>query len=354
MNQEKFTKRELLKYVGDTSQLFGVKDYCINGGKVDGVRAVDIKNGTGLELTVLPDRALDLAYVSYKGMNLSYISSTGIVAPQYFNESGVGFLRNFCGGLLTTCGLTYVGAACNDNGEELGLHGRIANIPAEEVYAGTEWLDGTPVMKVKGHMREAGFFGENITLSREISVKYGENRIYIKDTVENNGFIEQPLMVLYHFNLGYPLLTEKSYLIAPSISVVPRDEEAKKGIGEYGIFQAPTPEYNEQVFYHDLKTDDNGKTFAAIINPMEQIGVAIRFDKNQLGRFTEWKQMGEGEYVVGMEPSNCHVEGRAKARADGTLEFIKPGEKRSFDLEVQVIDGDVEIQQFTDIVKQIR
>jgi hypothetical protein len=312
---------------------------------------VDMKNGVGLELTVLPDRALDIANVSYKGMNLSYISSTGIVAPQYFNESGTGFLRNFFGGLLTTCGLTYLGAACNDNGEELGLHGRISNIPAEEVFAGTEWIDGTAVLMVKGRIRETRFFGENIILSREISVKYGENRIYIKDTIENNGFKEQPLMVLYHFNMGYPLLTEKSYLIAPSISVVPRDEEAKKGLGDYGTFQAPTPDYNEQVFYHDLKTDSNGKTFAAIINPIEQIGVAIRFDKNQLGRFTEWKQMGEGEYVVGMEPSNCHVEGRAKARADGTLEFIKPGGKRSFDLEVQVLDGDAEIRELIDTVK---
>lgn len=81
-------------------------------------------------------------------------------------------------------------------------------------------------------------------------MKYGENRIYIKDIVENNGFNDQPLMVLYHFNLGYQLLTDKSYLITPSKSITPRDDEANKGIDEYYTFQAPTAGYNEKVFCH--------------------------------------------------------------------------------------------------------
>lgn len=345
MNKEIFNKRELLKYVGDPSQLFGVRDYNFNGGKAQGVRGIDIRNGAGLELTVLPDRGLDIAYLNYRGINLSYISSTGIVAPQFFNESGSGFLRNFYGGFLTTCGLTYVGAACNDQGEKLGIHGRIANIPAEEVYAGTEYVDGVPVMKVKGLVREAKFFGENITLHREISINYGENTVRIKDVVENNGFRVEPLMILYHFNLGYPLLTGDSYLIVPSINVIPRDKEAEKGVSQYSIFQTPTPGYHEQVFYHNLRADDAGKTFAALINPLLKLGIAIQVDKTQLCRFTQWKQMGEGEYVLGLEPSNCHVEGRAKARQDGTLEYIKPGEKRSFDIELRIIDGDEEINK---------
>jgi hypothetical protein len=345
MRRQEYIKRELLKYVGNTSQVFGIKDYCLNGGKADKVRAVDLKNGTGMELTVLPDRGLDIAYLGFKGVNFSYMSSTGIAAPQYFNVSGSGFHRNFYGGFLTTCGTTYAGASCKDNGEELGPHGLISNIPAEEVYAGTEWVDGSPVLKVKGKLREARFFGENIIMSREISINCGENKISIKDTVENNGFRSEPLMILYHFNLGYPLLTDKSYLILPSANVAPRDKEVEKGIGEYKFFQYPTPEYKEQVFYHDLKTDDTGRTFAALINPGEQAGVAIRFNKNQLCRFTQWKQMGEGEYVLGLEPCNCHVEGRAKAREDGTLQFIKPGEIRNFEIEIEIIDGMDEINQ---------
>ena len=55
--------------------------------------------------------------------------------------------------------------------------------------------------------------------------------------------------------------------------------------------------------------------------------------------------MGEGEDVLGLEPSNCYVEGRAKLRQDGTLEYIKPGEKRNFDIELRIIDGDEAINK---------
>ncbi|NSW89149.1 MAG: aldose 1-epimerase family protein [Firmicutes bacterium] len=350
MYKNNLDRREILKYIGDTSQLFGVKNYRFTGGKADGVTAVDVKNGTGLEFTVLPDRGLDISYLTYKGVNLSYISKTGIVAPQYYNEEKLEFLRSFFGGLLTTCGLRYAGAPCKDAGEELGLHGRISNTPAEEVYSGTEWIEGTVVMKVGGKVREARVFAENIVLHREISTYYGENKIYVNDTVENYGFREEPLMLIYHFNLGYPLLSSKSYLLAPSINVVPRDEEAAKGIDSYNKFQLPTPGYNEQVFYHDLKADEKGRTFAALINPIQQLGVAIWFNKNQLYNMTQWKQMGEGEYVLGIEPCNCHVEGRAKARKDGVLQFIKPGEIRHFDLEIEIVEGMERIQELEELL----
>ena len=44
----------------------------------------------------------------------------------------------------------------------------------------------------------------------------------------------------------------------------------------------------------------------------------------------EWKMMGEGMYVVGVEPANCRVEGRVKERERGTLEMLDPLEKRNY------------------------
>jgi hypothetical protein len=338
MNNEQ--KREMLKHVGDASQLFGIKDYRLNGGRADSVRAFDVRNGSGLDFTIVADRALDIANLSYKGINLSYISKTGIVAPQYYNEKGLGFLRSFYAGFLTTCGMTYMGAPCNDNDEELGLHGRLSNSPAEEVSAGTDWEGDSGVMRIRGKVREAGVFAENLVLTRDIKCSYGENTIYIDDVVENNGFNEEPLMMLYHFNLGYPLLSSKSYLATPSVSIVPRDEDASGGVGECKRFQVPTHGYREQCFYHDLEASEDGKTYAALVNPIQKIAAVIRFNKRQLPRLIEWKMMGEGEYVLGIEPANCHVEGREKARREGELQYIKPGEKREFNLEICIVEGE--------------
>lgn len=345
MGKIDLNKREILKYVGDFSQVFGTKDYTLSGGKSQGVRAIDLKNGSGLEFTVLPDRGMDIAWLSYKGSNISYISKTGIVSSEYYNEAGTNFFRNFFAGFLTTCGLMNVGSPSIDNGENFGLHGRISNTPAEEVYAGTEWIDGKPVLKVRGKMREAQVFGENLIFNREITCVCGDNKLTIKDTLENNGFRKEPFMLLYHFNMGYPILDEHSYLEVPSLKVEPRDEEANKGLQSYNVFQKPTPNYLEQVFYHDLKATKNGNTCIALMNEELGLGVAIRFNKNQLFNLVEWKQMGEGEYVVGIEPCNCLVGGREDAKNKGVLEYLDPGEVREFEIEVEILDGAADISR---------
>ncbi len=337
------TKRRMLRYVGDFSQLFGIKEYTLSGGRADGVKAFDVKTGAGLEFTVVADRCLDIAGLSFKGTNCSYLNKTGIVSPTYYEKDGDGFLRNFFGGFLTTCGLRNVGVPCEDEGESFPLHGRIANIPGEEVSATTEWIDGIPVLTISGKMKEARMFGENLVLSRKITCRYGENKIHIQNTVENLGFKREGIMLLFHFNLGYPLLDEDTILVTPTVKLTPRDAEAEKGKELFSQFQKPTPEYAEQVFYHGLNADEAGKTSVALINRKLEIGAALHFNKNQLKNFIQWKQMGEGEYVLGMEPANCLVGGRADARKNGTLEFIEPGEIRNFDLEVEVVNGTLNI-----------
>jgi len=299
MEYKNVNKREMLRYVGDLNQLFGIKEYTLTGGKAKGVKAFDVKNGSGLQFTVLADRCLDIAGLSFRGINCSYIGNSGIVAPEYYNENGIGFLRSFQGGFLTTCGLRNVGSPCDEKGESFGLHGRISNTPAEEVCATTEWIDDKPVLTVSGKMREARLFGENLILKRNIICKYGENKITIQNTVENCGFKPEALMLLFHFNLGHPLLNEDTILVTPTEKLTPRDQEAVKGEAVYNQCQQPTPGYSEQVFYHDLASDRNGETCAALMNKKLELGVAIRFNKNQLFNFTQWKQMGEGEYVYG-------------------------------------------------------
>lgn len=339
MTTKKFNKRELLKYVGDYNQLFGIKEYTLTGGKSKGVKAFDVRNGSGLEFTVLADKCLDIAGLSFKGTNCSYISKTGIVAPEFYNENSIGFLRSFHAGFLTTCGLRNVGSPSEENGETFPLHGRISNTPGEEICATTEWINDIPVLTISGKMREARVFGENLVLSRKIICRYGENKIIIQNAVENLGFKREILMLLFHFNMGYPLLDEGSILVTPTDKLTPRDSEAVKGEAEYGQCQQPTLDYSEQVFYHNLKSDTKGITCVALINKKLELGIVIRFNKNQLFNFTQWKQMGEGEYVMGMEPCNCYVGGHIDPLNNGIQEYLEPGEIRNFDLTIELING---------------
>ena len=345
------TKRELLRYVGDYSQTLGIRESVLCGGKAKGVKVFDIRNGSGLELTVLADRCLDISSLSFKGVNCAYISKTGIVAPEFYESGGMGFHRNFAGGLLTTCGLRNVGNQCEDGGESLDTHGRIANIPAEEVYAKTEWNeDGIMEMTVGGKIRESRFFGENLLLRRKIVCRYGENKFRIYNTIENQGFRREPLMLLFHFNIGYPLLSEDAELIIPTAKVEPRDAEATKGVDSWNKMQPPTAEYAEQVFYHHLKVDDYGISCAALINHKLETAICISFSTKQLFNLTQWKQMGEGEYVLGLEPCNCYVGGRTDPRNQAILEYLDPGEVREYNAEIALFSGAEEISNMRNYI----
>jgi hypothetical protein len=56
--------------------------------------------------------------------------------------------------------------------------------------------------------------------------------------------------------------------------------------------------------------------------------------------------LGQGEYVVGLEPGNCLVLGRAEERKSGRLQFLEPGEIREYHLELGVLEGETSLNIF--------
>ncbi|MBC7328131.1 aldose 1-epimerase family protein [bacterium] len=355
-----WNKEEILRRVGDISQIGGARMVELQEGKERGVRAIDFRCGNGFNFTILPDRGMDISYAEYQGKALGWISPTGQVSPHYFEPEGFGWLRSFFGGLLTTCGLTYAGAPGEDPEAEclvscvpteekdkcyLGLHGRISNTPAEQVVCGGEWEGDDYLIWASGKMRESIVFGECLEMERRIWTYIGERRLFIRDRIKNIGFIPSPLMLLYHINIGFPIVDDGSYLFGAVDKVVPRDEEAEKGVDLYNRFSSPIPGFKEQVFYLELKADEKGIVTVGIANKelMEGIAFYVKFQKSSLPFFTEWKMMGEGVYVVGLEPGNCHVQGRAKEREMGTLEVLQPGQEKIVELEMGVLlKGEIE------------
>ncbi|MEG1394082.1 MAG: DUF4432 family protein, partial [Christensenellaceae bacterium] len=212
---KKITKEEIKKYVGDLSQIADAREGMLCAGRADGVRTIDVKTGSGLTFCVLPSRGMDIAWTEFKGIPIAYASKTGVSSPAYYEKDGMGFLRNFFCGLVTTCGLTYFGAVCNDDGDELGLHGRVSNIPAHDVSVSKEWEGDEYVIHIRGKVTQSCMFQENIVLTREITTKMGAKSLHIKDVVENCGCNEQPFMLLYHCNFGYPVVSEDTVLIEP-------------------------------------------------------------------------------------------------------------------------------------------
>jgi hypothetical protein len=149
-------------------------------------------------------------------------------------------------------------------------------------------------------------------------------------------------MLLYHINLGFPLLDESSELVSEPHPVEPHDAAAEPGLHGWMQFQKPTPGYAEQVFYHDLPADQKGWAGVHLVNRARKLGVHVRFQKATLPNLVQWKMMGQGTYVLGLEPANCRVGGHSQERARGTLQILQPGEMREFRVEIEVSEMEQE------------
>ena len=193
-------------YIGHETQLSGVEEHRLVGGKGDGMRLYEATNGKGLELTLSPDRNGDITRLRYKGINMSYFSPCGYVAPAYYDKTGSNWLQSFTAGFLTTCGLQAVGTPCTDDGEELPLHGSIANQPCAHSY----WDENEKEIRIHSVTKDEVIFGRKLVLKRTVTISKEENTFSIDDHIENTGSKTEPMEILYHMNMGYPILDEDS------------------------------------------------------------------------------------------------------------------------------------------------
>lgn len=333
------SRRELEAYCGDLSQVFGIQECELQGGKAKGARACQINNGKGLEMTVLTDKCFAIPKLSFQGINVGFLSKTGICAPEFYQEEGTrGFLRNFEAGFLTTCGLTYMGTPGVEDGQANGLHGVISNTPVEHASSRIEWEGETAWMILSGHAREGHLFGPNLEIQREIRVNNRENKLWIYDKVINHGFEKAPLMLLYHFNMGYPMLDGSCRIYSNFDKVEARDEHSALGIAKCDTFLDPVVGYEEEVFFKTMsdKTVKNG--YVLVHNQNLQKAVGIRFNPQELPVLNQWKSPRAGDYALGLEPGTAHVGGRIRALEDKTLQYIGAGETREFHIEAEFID----------------
>src|SRR5256885_14240254 len=101
------TRADLLRRVGRLGQVAGVRLVTLGDGIERGVRLLEFRTGTGFEFDVVVDRAFDVGRCEHAGRALGWQSAPGFAGPWFYESEGLGFLRTFGGGLLTTCGLDH-------------------------------------------------------------------------------------------------------------------------------------------------------------------------------------------------------------------------------------------------------
>ncbi len=309
-----------------------------------GMRIVEAYNSSGLTFTVMLDRGLDIWTAHYKGIPLTWISQGSPHLPDF----GLNFLQQFNGGLLTTCGLTHMGPPERDDqsGEVRDLHGRFSRLRADNVQILPIWMKDKVndkeyyTLELSGFVSEGGLFKEQLRLERTYFMTLGRPEFDIFDKVTNVGDVPAPLMLLYHFNVGFPLVSKGARFYSAHEAVYPREDIARAGLTSWMEYDEATPAYAEQVFFHHVKTASSGSTTeAALLH--DDFGLSISWDTHNLPYLTQWKNTRQGVYVSGIEPGNGIPEGQNAARASGRLVMIEPGREHAkrFHCRVSVLDG---------------
>ena len=330
--------QEKLEYIGNLDQLMTLKEGVLTDGFSQGVKVIEVANGGNLSATILPGRCMDIYQVRYKGKNMNYLAPCGIKAPAYYDERGTQWLRNFFVGMLTTCGLQHFGSPKVIDGEERGLHGRISNTPAENIKYERGVNGENPTITLEGTMKEGRIFGENLSLLRKLEFGYEDDSITITDTITNHGFGDRQFVYAYHLNYGYPLLEEGTKLYLDTLETIPREENAAKYLDTWKEIEAPQYPYPERCYFHKIKRDENGMCTYRLFNEKRNIGVEVEYKGEDLPFFCEWKMLGKGEYVMGLEPMNVFLDGPKVGEAGCEAPILKPGESKEYKVKIRFID----------------
>lgn len=325
-----------------------VRQTTLHGGKQEGVELVTINNGK-LSITVVPTRGMSILRVVSGDVRLGWDSPVkDPVHPSFVNlegRGGLGWLDGF-NEWMVRCGLEFAGhpgldrftTNTGDTAEMmLTLHGKIGNIPANDVEV---LIDGNRI-GIRGVVDERLFFGPKLRLEAELWTEAGSDTFTISDRVTNHGAGDQEFQLIYHGNYGRPLLGKGSQIHVAAKSVHPMNDHAAKTISDWTVYDAPAPGYIEQVYLIHPLADADGKTSAVLATADGKTATSIRWSTSQLPYLTIWKNTtAEADgYVTGIEPATGFPYNRSVERKAGRLQKIAPGKSREFSLDFTIHSG---------------
>lgn len=295
--------------ISNFKQIASIQRYTITEGREKGLDVIDCNNGK-LRFLLNVTKALDIMQLWHEGQNVSFVSKNAFTARE------IDFLNRFEGGMMYTCGLD-----CMGRREGHILHGTHHNQNAEIIHAECN-EEGITVEAV---IRETALFGQNLVFRRKVFTAINSGDLSVEDSVENAGYTDAEYGILYHINVGYPMLDEGAKIVCDCEKIDSRTEFATNNIKDAFVMSDSVPGQDEMCYYLTLK-----KPEISLVN--EKIGktFTVSYSKETLPYFLEWKSMASGDYALGLEPTTTILDDEFKYRK------LAPGQKEEFKVTLSV------------------
>ena len=287
--------------ISNFQQVASIRRYTLSEGREKGLDVLDCDNGK-IRFLLNVSKACDIMQLYHEGQNISFISKNG------FTKKETPFLRRFEGGLLYTCGLDSVGGR-----DGFELHGTLHNIPAEIIRAECNENGIT----VEAIIRDTALFGKNLVLKRKIFTAIGGDSVTLEDTLVNEGYKTEEYCLLYHINVGYPMLDDGVKVIADVESYTPRTAWAKQNEATMYEMNASTPNQEETCYFLNLK-----KPEITLVNGKIGKKFTVFYSNDTLPHFVEWKSMASGDYALGLEPCTTNLDTQFSYKKIGVEEEV--------------------------------
>ncbi len=318
---------------------FEVRHSRLSTGNSAGMSCLTVDTG-GVTAAILPDRGMGLWKCWSGDIEFGWQSPvSGPVHPSFVpvhDASGIGWLEGF-DELLVRCGLHSNGAPeFSENGTlRFPLHGRIANLPAHRLDVQIDVENGT--LDVIGVVSESRFLVYSLELQTRYRFRVGSPVVEVIDTVTNRSSQPGSMQMLYHINVGQPVLQSGSTVHAAYRSLAPRDARAAESIQQWNRCEGPASGYQEQVYFLDPVGDEQSWTESMLSSSDGTFGFAVHFDTRTLPFMSLWKNTAavEDGYVVGLEPATGFPNHRSFEERNGRVVALQGGESRTFRLKLQ-------------------
>jgi len=320
------------------------------GGVSEGVEVVRLTNEK-LSVDVLPTRGMSLWRLNCGGARYGWLSPVaGPVHPAFVplsEPSGLGWLSGF-DELVVRCGLESNGAPEHDASGQLlyPLHGHIGNTPADSLAI--EYDEASGRVDLVGEVIESRMFFKRFRMRSRIRLHADRQEVELLDDVTNELEHAATMQMLYHVNLGPPVLSPTAKLVTAVEEVCPRDPHAAEDLDRWKEFDPPTVGYRERVYFAKPLTDESGYGHAMLIHgeggsagtDESPAAMAVSFKTATLPYLVLWKNtaaQADG-YVVGIEPATGFPNPRGFEAEQGRLVELAGGETKSFRMRLRPLD----------------
>lgn len=320
------------------------------GGVSEGVEVVELDSGV-TKVVVLPTRGMGIWQLESAGTRFGWNSPIeGPVHPGFvptWEPSGLGWLEGF-DELLVRCGIESNGAPEFDEQNHLvyPLHGRIANLPAKRLQIEVDKEAGR--VSLIGEVLESRLFFKKLRLRSRITLTAGQAEVEIEDTITNELARPAEAQLLYHINIGPPVLGEGAEVVGHFQEVTPKDELSAGEVESWEKMGPPEAGYAERVYFTKPVIDPEGQSAAMLRSADQALGLGIVYDSRTLPHFIVWKNTAAKSdgYVVGLEPATNLPNTRSEEAAAGRVIRLAAKETARFALQLHPLTTRDQVQGF--------